>query len=83
MDNSIRARLQRFSDSELTQELETRKKERERLAEELRKEKEVRVICPECNGSGTRLVRDPFSGMEDPATCLTCNGLRTIIAIKA
>lgn len=67
--------LAQFTDEQLQAECDRRIKEK---YEAERKQREVKVVCPSCNGVG-RIHHDSFEG----TTCTTCKGQRIIIAQRA
>lgn len=70
--------LDQFSDAELQTELDRRVKIRRERSEAERKAREVKVVCPSCNGS-RETVRENIEGISH-WTCEKCHGAGWIMA---
>ena len=79
---SVRDRLSVVTDNELRAELERREENRRARETESRKEREVAVICPGCEGRGLQSRRDAMSDFVCDVCCDLCRGKGWLTAIR-
>ncbi len=74
--------LSKISTAELQMELERRREAEQKLRDADLKSREIIIRCPDCGGSGDKLVYEGYA-LVGSDRCIYCDGRGTITAYRA